>query len=104
MSLMTNRPWVHDVDRVGQFEAVGIPGGPQRAGVQVNAGVLRAQNLLDLEAVLVHRAMVAPAEQHQIRQRRRPAGRPVPNMMALREAQAAAWEAATAVSMLQRPA
>jgi len=45
-------------------------------------------------------AMVTPTEQRQVRQRGGPAIRPMPEVMALREAQSTAREATAAVPML----
>ena len=58
---------------------------------------------LDLIALLVDRPMMPPAQQREIRQRRGPALGPVPDVMALRDAHAAAREPTAAVAMLQRP-
>jgi hypothetical protein len=56
----------------------------------------------DLIAVFVDAPMVAPAEQREIRQRRRPPGRPVMDVMALTESHPTAREAAPVVTMLER--
>jgi hypothetical protein len=56
----------------------------------------------DLEALLVHRAMMAAAEQREIRERRRPPVRPVAEMMPLAMAHAAAREAAAPVPSVER--
>jgi hypothetical protein len=59
---------------------------------------------IDLIALLVDRPVVPAAEQHEIRERGGTALGPVPDVMPLAEADAAAWEAAAAVAMLERPA
>src|SRR5438093_374265 len=56
---------------------------------------------LHLITLLVHRAMVAPTEQRQVRERGRAALRPVANVMALAEREAAAREAATFVAVVE---
>jgi hypothetical protein len=53
-----------------------------------------------LIALLVHRAVVPPAEQREVRERRGPALRPVVEMMPLGDANPAAREAAAPISML----
>ena len=58
---------------------------------------------LHLEALLVERAVVPAAQQRQIRQRSRPALRPVAEMMALAEREPAAGEAAALVPVEERP-
>ena len=58
---------------------------------------------IDLIAFLVHRAMVPATEQGEVRERRRPALRPVAEVVALAEHHPAAREAAAAVPVLQRP-
>jgi hypothetical protein len=58
---------------------------------------------MDLVALLVHGAMVPATEHREIGERRRPSLRPVTNMMPLAEADPTAREAATTISMLQRP-
>ena len=55
---------------------------------------------IDLVALLVHRAVVPPAEQREICERRRAALRPVMEMMPLGEADPAAREATTSVPMM----
>ena len=55
-----------------------------------------------LVALLVYRAMVPATEQREVRQRRRPALRPVPHVMSLAQWEPAAREAAAAVPMVQR--
>ena len=58
---------------------------------------------LDLEALLVHGAVVAPTQQGQVGQRRGAALGPVADVMALPVPDAAPREAAAAVPVLQRP-
>jgi hypothetical protein len=57
---------------------------------------------LDLETLLVHRAMMPATEQREIRERRRASVRPVAKMMPLAIAHAAARETATPVPMVER--
>src|SRR5882724_3311655 len=57
---------------------------------------------LHLVALFVDRAVVTTTEQCEIRQRGRPAVRPVTDVMALAEWQAAAWKAAAAVAVVKR--
>jgi hypothetical protein len=57
----------------------------------------------DLVTLLVHGPMMPPAEQREVRERGRPAVRPVAEMMPLPEANTAAGEAATPVPMVERP-
>jgi len=57
----------------------------------------------DLIAFLVHRAVVAAAEQRQIRERGRASAGPVPQMMALAERYPAARETAAPVAVLECP-
>ena len=57
----------------------------------------------DLEALLVHRAMMPGTEQREVGQRRRAPVRPVAEMMSLAEAHAAAREPAALVPMMERP-
>ena len=56
----------------------------------------------DLIALLVHRAVVPATEQGQVRERGRAPLRPVTNVMPLREAAAAAREAAAAIPVVKR--
>jgi len=56
----------------------------------------------DLVTLLVHGPMMPSAEQREVRERCRPAVRPVAQMMPLAEADTAAWEAATSVPMVER--
>src|SRR5438093_6641587 len=58
---------------------------------------------IELVALLVDGAMVTAAEQSKIRQRSGAAVSPVTDVMALAEANAAAGEAAAAVSVVERP-
>ena len=58
---------------------------------------------LHLESLFMHRAMVAPAEQRQVRQRRGPTIRPVLDVMPLSEPRSAPREAAAVIPILQRP-
>ena len=57
---------------------------------------------LDLEALFVHRAVVATTENREIRQRRWPALRPVADVMTLPDPHPATGEATAAVPMLER--
>ena len=77
---------------IGQRAPVGS-GEPKRA-------VLRA---LDAVAFLVNRAVMAPAEQDEIRQRRRPSLGPVMHVMGLAAAYLAAREATGPITMAQSP-
>jgi len=56
----------------------------------------------DLEALLVHRAVMPATEQRQVRERRRAPVRPVAEMMPLAEMNTAAREAAAPVPMVER--
>jgi hypothetical protein len=56
----------------------------------------------DLKALFVHRAVMSATQHREIRQLRRPAMCPVPNMVSLSKRQAAAWEATALVAMLKR--
>jgi hypothetical protein len=58
----------------------------------------------DLIALLVHRLVMPAAEQHEVRQRRRPALRPVVEMMGLNYPHSAPGKAAGPVSMQERAA
>ena len=58
----------------------------------------------DLKALLVNRTMVATAQQDEIGEGGRPALGPMLNVMRLAERQVTAREAATVVSIGQRPA
>jgi hypothetical protein len=58
---------------------------------------------LDLITLLVHAAMVPATEHGEIRQRRRAALGPMPNVMALTEPDPAPWKATASVPMVQRP-
>ena len=57
----------------------------------------------DLIALLVDGAVVPPAEQREVRERRGPSLGPVMDVMALAKAHPAAGEAATPVPMVERP-
>ena len=57
----------------------------------------------DLVALLVHRAVVPPAEQREVRERRRAALRPVLEMMPLSEPHPAPREAAAVIPVLESP-
>ena len=59
---------------------------------------------IELVSLLMDGAMVAAAEQGEIRERGGAAVGPVTDVMALTEADAAAGEAAAAVSVVERPA
>ena len=56
----------------------------------------------DLEALLVHRAMMSAAEDREVGQRRRAPVRPVAEMMALAEADVAARKPAAPVPSVER--
>jgi len=58
---------------------------------------------LDRVALLVNRAVMSATQHREIPQRRRAAMGPVPDVMGLAEADAAAREATAPVSMLERP-
>src|SRR6266850_2901842 len=121
---MADRSRVQDADRVAYVEALAEPGRHQGGVVDVNGrGRVLASNRfapqdwkgwrigkhlairppelqlavghsLNLEALLVHRAMVTRTQQREIRQRRGAALGPMPDVMPLREAQSAARKAA----------
>jgi hypothetical protein len=55
---------------------------------------------IDLEPFLMHRAMVSPTQQHQVRERRGSTSRPVMDVVALTETYATAWEAAATVAVV----
>jgi hypothetical protein len=55
---------------------------------------------IDLVALLVHGAMMRATEHSEIRERRRASLSPVTNVMALAEADPAAWEATAAISVM----
>jgi hypothetical protein len=55
-----------------------------------------------LAALFVHRTVMSATQHREIRQLRRPAMCPVPNMVSLSKRQAAAWEATALVAMLKR--
>jgi hypothetical protein len=57
---------------------------------------------LDLESLLVDRAVMLATEQREIRKRGRPALGPVTDVVALAEANAATGEAAAFVTVLER--
>ena len=59
---------------------------------------------IDMVALLVYRAMVPATEQREVRQRRRPALRPVTHVMSFPQWEPAAREAAAVVPVVQRPA
>src|SRR4029453_4591805 len=52
--------------------------------------------------LLVNRPMVAPAEHHEIGERRRAALRPMPDVVSLAHPHAAAWKPTALVTMLER--
>jgi hypothetical protein len=58
---------------------------------------------LDLETLFVHRAVVSTAQKGEVGQRRRPALRPVPDVMALADAHTAPGKPTTLIALLQRP-
>ena len=59
---------------------------------------------LDRVADLMNKAMVAPAEHGEVRERRRPSLGPVANVMPLSEAHETARKTTTVVAMLERAA
>jgi len=59
--------------------------------------------VLDLKALLVNRTMVATTQQDEVGEGRRPSLGPVLDVMRLAERQVTAREAATVVSIAQRP-
>jgi len=87
----------------------GIVEHPRRRGHLPQDPAVRAAELkvavglsLELVALLVDRAVVPATEQGEVRERRRAALRPVPDVMSLAERKPAAWEAAAPVSVMER--
>jgi hypothetical protein len=70
-----------------------------RSAVRTSETQLAITVSLDLEALLMHRAVVSPTQQHQVRERRGSTLRPVMDVVALTKTYATAWEAATAVAV-----
>ena len=75
----------------------------ESSAVRVTEPKLTARLSIELEALLVDGAVVAATEQGEIRERRGPALGPVPDVMALAEADPAAREAAAVVSVVEGP-
>jgi hypothetical protein len=73
----------------------------QRAAVRASESELAVGQSLHLITLFVHRAMMSPTEQRQVRERGRPAVCPVANVMALAERKAAAREAATPIAVVE---
>ena len=59
---------------------------------------------IDLVALLMDGAVMAPAQHREVRQRGGPALRPVPDVMTLAKRKTAAWEAAASISIVERSA
>lgn len=78
------------------------PGPRARAGRPAAVLKLSVRLPMDLIAALVHSAMVPPTEQGEVRERGRPALRPVTQVMALGEPHPAPRKATAAVPVLQR--
>ena len=76
----------------------------QRPTIRPSELQLAVRLTLDLEALFVDRAVVPSADEYEVGQRRGPALGPVPDVMPLADAHAAARKATAAVAMLQRPA
>jgi hypothetical protein len=76
----------------------------QNPTVRVVELQLAVGQTLDTVALFVDRTMVPPTEHRQVRERGRPAVRPVPDVMTLAEAHAAAREATAAVPVVECPA
>jgi hypothetical protein len=76
----------------------------QRSAVRTAELQLAVGQSLDLEALLVNRAMMPTTQQGEVGERGGAAVRPVTDVVALRERQSTAWKAASAVPMVQRPA
>jgi hypothetical protein len=75
----------------------------QGSAVRATEAKLALRLSIDLVALLVDGPVVAATEQREIRQCGRAALRPVTDMVALAEPDCAAWEAAAAVAMVERP-
>ncbi len=75
----------------------------ERSAVRATEPELAIRLSLELVPLLVHRAVVAATEQREIREGRRAAMGPVPDVMALAEPDPAAREAAAAVSVVEGP-
>jgi hypothetical protein len=76
----------------------------QNATVRVAELQLTVVQPLDTVALFVDRAVVPPTEHRQVRERGRPAVRPVADVMALAEPHTTAREATGAVSVVECPA
>jgi hypothetical protein len=91
----------HDLDRIcghcGRRRDLG-----QRPAIRPPELERAIRLSIDLIALFVDRAVVPATEQREIRERRGPALRPVPDVMPLTERHAAAREAASPVPMVQR--
>ena len=59
---------------------------------------------IDLEALLMYRAVVSPTQEHQIRERRGTTLRPVMEVVTLPKTHATPREATAAVAVMQRAA
>src|SRR5262249_39640515 len=86
------RNWCGSRDR-GQGKTVGPSELESAIGLSV-----------DPVAVFVHHTVVSATEQGEVRKRRRATVRPVTDVMSLASRQATTWEAAAAVTMMERPA
>ena len=87
---------VHLGDHRGEVELEGVGKGP---AVRPPEPQLAVRASIDFEAILMHRAVVSPTQQHEVRERRRATLRPVMDVVALTKAHAAAREAAAAVAV-----
>jgi hypothetical protein len=72
-----------------------------RSAIRPPEPQLAARASIDLEAFLMYPAMVPPAQQHQIRERRRATLRPVMDVVPLAETHATPREAAAAVAVME---
>ena len=84
-------------------EAVTVPGRHSRPTAHPTSSPVR-RGKRDTEPLLVHRTVMAPAQQHQIVERRRAAVGPVPQVVGIAAAVVAPGELALAVTGNQRPA
>ena len=75
----------------------------QRSSVRSPEPQLAVGLSLHLISLLVHSAVMAPAQHREIRERGGPALRPVAEVMPLAERHATAREPAAAIAMAQRP-
>jgi hypothetical protein len=75
----------------------------QEPAVRATESKLAVRLSIELVALLVDGPMVPATEQSEIRQRGGAALRPVTDVMALADPHSAAWEAAAAVSVVERP-